>query len=141
MRFSRIMTTAQTRTRYVSSPVPAGKPAWVGVEEEIDLNEFFNVRNSMLLEVTGRSMEDCGIIEGDAILLSMGASPLNNDIVVVRLDREEYTVKRWRIDDNWGGQRRLYLVPANHEMEPREIMDTDSCEVVGVVKYIVKRAT
>lgn len=140
MKFTKIMATSRDTIRYVPTPIPAGKPAWAASAEEVGLLEFLNVRNPLMLEVTGRSMEDCGIIEGDAILLSLGDIPVNGEIVVVRLEGEEYTVKRWRIEDKWGGVRRLYLVPANKEMTEREVTEVDSCEVVGVVKWIFKRS-
>jgi SOS-response transcriptional repressor LexA len=140
MRFSSIMKASQQTVRYVTTPVPAGVPAYLAASEEVDLNSFFQVRNPLLVEVIGRSLEDTGIVAGDSILLSMGAMPNNGDIVMVRLDREEYTLKKWKLDDKWGGERRLFLVPANEEMQPREITASDPCEVVGVVKYIFKRA-
>jgi SOS-response transcriptional repressor LexA len=116
--------------------VQAGNPKSIGSAqtELVDLNTFFVQGSAAMLQVNGCSMEDVGIHEGDYIIVSRETQPKNGNIVVVRLNGDEYTVKRWRVK-----QRRLYLVPANRNMEPHEIKEGDNFEVAGVVKYVIRK--
>jgi repressor LexA len=61
------------------------------------------------LEVTGDSMQDAGIREGDIVILDETIEPQPNDIVVASpRDDEEFTLKQLIKNDN-----ELFLKPAN----------------------------
>lgn len=105
--------------------------------ELVDLNYLMCRGNgdALLVRVDGDSMCD-EIADGDYIILSKNMEARNNDIVVCRLD-DAFTIKRFRVED---GPRRLFLVPANTEYEPREIIPSDDASIVGVVTHIIHRA-
>lgn len=91
-------------------------------DSETSYAAFFNVNDPMIIEVTGESAE-CGIADGDAILVSLGDRPVNGDTVVFRLENGECTAWKWRT--------RLTLVTSTPE--------PDRYEILGVVRFIFKR--
>lgn len=115
--------------------IPAGGP--VMAEENI-LGTFemgkglMNVGDGyFLLKVTGSSMINAGIHEGDMVLVDPEGNPRDNDIVVALVDGEN-TVKRYKKDK--GG--RFYLHPENPEYE--DIYPTQALEIQGVVTGLVR---
>lgn len=97
--------------------VAAGNPvlAQENIEDYCDLSpSFFKPRADYFLRVTGDSMIEVGIMDGD--LLAVHATPIarSGDIVVARID-DEVTVKRLRR----GNQKHLVeLLPENADYEP-----------------------
>jgi len=97
--------------------VAAGEPvlAQENIEDYCDLSPaFFKPRADYFLRVTGDSMIEIGILDGD--LLAVHSTPVarNGDIVVARID-DEVTVKRLRR----GSQKHLLeLLPENADYEP-----------------------
>lgn len=77
--------------------IPAGGPViteeyvngWMDVSEELAKNS----ENYFMLEVTGNSMIDSGIFEGDLVLVDTKKTPKNEDIVVALIDNAN-TLKR-----------------------------------------------
>ncbi|MCR9184542.1 MAG: transcriptional repressor LexA [Halieaceae bacterium] len=57
--------------------------------------DFFRPAADYLLRVTGDSMQDVGILDGDLLAVHRTAEARNGDIVVARID-DEVTVKRFR---------------------------------------------
>ena len=100
--------------------VAAGNPilAEEHIEEYCDLPaSFFKPAADYFLRVTGDSMIDVGICDGD--LLAVHSTPLANsgDIVVARIG-DEVTVKRLR---KTSSKRRLQLLPENADYQPIEV--------------------
>jgi len=90
--------------------VAAGEPilAEENVEGYADLNEFFGLREDVfLLRVSGDSMIDEGIMDGDYVAVQPGDKIENGRIGVVLLE-DEATVKRIYIQ-----RGRIALQPAN----------------------------
>ena len=76
---------------------------------------LFNPKADYLLRVSGLSMRDAGILDGD--LLAVHATPKanNGDLVVARIDGE-VTVKRFQRKGN-----KVTLLAANPDFAPIEI--------------------
>lgn len=97
--------------------VAAGNPvlAQENIEDYCELPaEFFRPRADYLLRVTGDSMIDIGIFDGD--LLAVHSTPVasDGDVVVARIE-DEVTVKRLRR----GGRKHIVeLLPENQDYEP-----------------------
>jgi repressor LexA len=95
--------------------VPAGKPidAIENVEGEIAVDmSFLPKGESFSLRVTGMSMKDAGILDGDMVMVKKQAVAQKGDIVVAILNGEA-TIKRYIPE---GAQIRLQ--PENEEFEP-----------------------
>ncbi|MEE4293642.1 MAG: transcriptional repressor LexA [Xanthomonadales bacterium] len=98
--------------------VAAGSPvlAQENIENEYRVDPgLFPRRPHYLLRVTGMSMRDAGILDGDLLAVHRTPEARNGQIVVARLD-DEVTVKRFRRK----GQR-VSLLPENPEFEAIEV--------------------
>ncbi len=92
--------------------IPAGGPVlteeyiedWVNVGEDV----IYKSKDSYLLRVTGDSMVDAGIFEGDILVVCGALEPREGDIVVGLVDNQN-TVKRYMKDSNG----RVYLKAEN----------------------------
>ena len=96
----------------------AGSPvlAQENIENEYRVDPgLFPRKPHYLLRVTGMSMRDAGILDGDLLAVHRTPEARNGQIVVARLD-DEVTVKRFRQDG-----KRVSLLPENPEFEPIEV--------------------
>jgi len=82
--------------------------------QDINLSESIIGENRYLLEVKGDSMIGDNICDGDYIICERCSISSTGSIVVVLIDKEEATLKRYkRLDDNT-----IALIPSNPEMSP-----------------------
>ncbi|MDD5431525.1 MAG: transcriptional repressor LexA [Candidatus Omnitrophica bacterium] len=99
--------------------IAAGKPnvAYEDIQGYIDPNDLFLGRLSyddvFALKVTGDSMIDAGIIQGDFAIIKKKPDAENGDIIAALLENNEVTLKR--LINNTKG---IYLEPANKNYEP-----------------------
>ena len=97
--------------------VAAGQPilAIENIEETYPLPAELvnNAENVFMLTVSGESMINAGILDGDYIVVKEGPTAENGDIVVALVDGEEATIKRFYREKN-----RIRLQPENDAMEP-----------------------
>jgi repressor LexA len=95
--------------------IAAGHPIEaISGEEEINLADFFIGSNRFVLKVSGDSMIEAGILDGDMVIVERCEQPDNGDIVVALIDREEATLKRLQRN----GDGTITLHPANASMAP-----------------------
>ncbi len=85
------------------------------------------------LRVSGDSMVDDHIVDGDVVLLESRSIPHEGEMVVALIRHEEATLKRFYRD---GGKVRL--VPSNSNLQPMEVPAED-VEVQGVVIGLLRR--
>ena len=111
-------TSVPTQTLPLVGRVAAGQPILalehVIAEHQVDPS-LFRARADYLLSVSGHSMRDAGILDGDLLAVQHTPEARNGDIVVARLD-EEVTVKRFEQQ-----QHQVRLLPANPDFSPIEI--------------------
>jgi repressor LexA len=96
--------------------VPAGGPVlteeyvekWMNVGEDA----IYKHKDSFLLRVTGESMIEAGIYEGDILVVCGSLEPKFGDVVVGLVDNQN-TVKRYMKD----AEGRVYLKPENPNYE------------------------
>ena len=96
--------------------VAAGSPvlATEHIEDYCDLPPgFFTPTADYLLRVTGDSMRDVGIFDGDLLAVHNTQTASDGQIVVARIE-DEVTVKRLKRS----GQHTLKLLPENPDYEP-----------------------
>jgi repressor LexA len=90
--------------------------------------------DAFILRVTGNSMIEAGIREGDYALVQPDPQPRNGDIVVALLN-DEATVKRFYKDRN-----SIRLEPANAHMKPIVIKpDQEAVRILGKVVAIIRK--
>jgi repressor LexA len=116
--------------------IAAGLP----IEAMRDTSNTIEVPPSMLgrgehfaLEVSGDSMVDAGIFDGDTVIVRRDEAPDNGAVVVALIDDNEVTLKRLR--RNKGS---IALEPANKSYETR-IFGPDRVRVQGRVVGLIRR--
>ncbi|MFP4227903.1 MAG: LexA family protein [Salinivenus sp.] len=83
------------------------------------------------LRVSGSSMREAGIHDGDLLVVDRAVEPADGHVVVAALDGE-LTVKRLRVCDG-----RAVLAPENAEHEPIPIGEQQDLVVWGVVQHAI----
>jgi repressor LexA len=114
--------------------VRAGAPilAEENIEDYINIDKnLFRTEDGFALSVTGDSMIEAGILEGDIALIAPGKEPRNRDIVVALIE-DEATIKRFFIK-----KKTVTLVPENRNMEPMTFSPKD-VTIVGKVVGIMR---
>lgn len=114
--------------------IPAGGPV-ISEENIIDwitVNETYapHPKNCFMLRVTGDSMIDAGVLEGDTVIADQSKEPRNGDIVIALVDNEN-TIKRFIRE---GGI--VYLKPENKKYFP--IYPTNELQIQGVVVGLLR---
>ena len=118
-----------------SSAVSAGfpSPADDYIEKPLDLNEHLvtNPPATFFVRVSGQSMIDAGIHDGDLLIVDRSLEPRDNSVVIASIFGE-LTVKRIRKRAG-----RLFLVPDNNAYEPIEISGETELHIWGVCKHVI----
>tara|TARA_R100000789_G_scaffold72122_1_gene67855 strand:+ start:819 stop:1415 length:597 start_codon:yes stop_codon:yes gene_type:complete len=98
--------------------------------------DFFRPAADYLLRVTGDSMQDVGILDGDLLAVHRTAEARNGDIVVARID-DEVTVKRFRR----GSSRHLIELQAENPDYAPILVDlrTQAFAIEGLSVGILRR--
>ncbi|MFZ4834945.1 translesion error-prone DNA polymerase V autoproteolytic subunit [Rouxiella sp. Mn2063] len=117
--------------------VPCGfpSPAQDYVESRLDLNKFLVQHPSAtyFVRVSGHSMTDANINEGDLLVVDSALTAVHDNIVVASVNGE-FTVKRLCT------KPRLQLLAMNPSYAPITFDDDTSLEIFGVVTFIIYAA-
>lgn len=111
-------------------------PAEEHVEQRIDLNKELvrHPLSTFFVRVTGDSMSEAGIDEGDLLVVDK-AAPVGDGHIIVAVVNGEFCVKRLR-----RAQGRVCLQAANPRYAALEITEGMEFEVWGRVLYIIRKA-
>ncbi len=116
--------------------IAAGLP----IEALADTSRFVSVPPSMLgtgehyaLEVSGDSMVDAGILDGDTVIIRKSERADNGQIVVALVGGEEVTLKKWHLKGS-----KVDLVPCNPAHETRTF-PADQVRVQGKLVGLLRR--
>lgn len=101
--------------------------------ERFDFSELFksNSQDLFVLEVTGDSMIEDQIADGDYVVIRKQDTARRGEIVVAMTDEDEATLKRWFPENG-----RIRLQPSNSSMEPIYV---DNARVLGVMIGVVRK--
>ena len=119
----------------VAGTIRAGKP--ILAREDIDRHilidqSLFPHPDAFSLKVTGNSMVEAGILDGDYVVVRPQKTIENGQIGVVLLG-DEATVKRV-FQEN----KKIILKPENKDMEPTT-HNPDEVEIIGKVVGVIRR--
>jgi len=125
----------QSRRLPLAGRIAAGRPIeaveqkeWIDIRDIVGLS---SVRRPLyLLEVTGDSMIDDGIMDGDYVVVESRAAADNGETVVALLDDGTATLKRF-----YKEKRRVRLEPRNARHKSIYIRNVT---IQGVVKGVVR---
>jgi DNA polymerase V len=117
------------------SLVPAGfpSPADEYLDRDIKLDELLvkNKSSTFFIRVSGHSMKDAGILNGDLLIIDRSLKAIEGSIILAVVDGE-FTVKRLHFSKG-----KTFLLPENTHYEPLEIKDSMSFEVWGVITHAI----
>jgi DNA polymerase V len=119
--------------------VKAGFPSPAeDIREKLDLIKLLvrHKASTFFFRVSGVSMVDADMDEGDIIIVDRAVEPYNDCKAVCFIDGE-YTVKRIVIGDG-----KLTLMPANDmdsKYQPIDVTSENDFMVWGVVTYVIKK--
>lgn len=119
----------------VLGTVAAGFPS--PAEEELcdtlSLDEWLvpHRERTFLLKVTGDSMEDAGIVEGDMVLAERGIQPRSGDIVIAEIDHE-WTMKYFVRDG-----AKVVLRPGNEKYPV--LVPRNELKIAAIVRGVIRK--
>ena len=94
---------------------------------------LFNPRADYLLQVSGLSMKDVGILDGDWLVVHRTTQARNGQIVVARVG-EEVTVKRLKVRGN-----KAELIPENPAFETLHLdLNRDTLAIEGIAVGVIR---
>ena len=110
---------------------------WPALAEE-NIEDYFPIpitflhsnKQTFILKVSGDSMIEAGIENGDLLIVEKAQTANNGEIVVALID-DEATVKTFYKEIN-----RIRLQPENHTMEPIIVPD---CKILGKVAGVFRK--
>lgn len=118
------------------SKVQAGfpSPAEDYIAERLNLNDLLikHPAATFFVQVTGHSMIDAGIHEGDILIVDRSVAPADKKIIVVAIDGQ-LTVKRLRKQKD--GQ--FILMPENSAFQPIMLTAEMNIHIWGVVTNVI----
>src|SRR5262245_56436857 len=109
-----------------SSPIMA-----VEQQDQVDFSKLFDSDTHFCLKVTGNSMIEAQIADGDYVVVKKARTARDGDIVVALLNGDEATLKRFHKEAH-----RVRLEPANSSMQPIYAQHVD---IMGVVTGVIRR--
>ncbi len=103
------------------------------VEKRVSLDESFEINNpsTFLFTVSGDSMTDLGIYEGDKVIVKKSDTAKNGDIVIAFIDGG-YTLKTYRNKNN-----KVWLEPANPNYP--NLYPKEQLIIFGIAQGIVRK--
>lgn len=113
------------------TPTPLGDD---GVERYVPWPALPSNVKAVIVAVEGNSMLDAGLLDGDEVVVELGCSAHDGDIVVACLNGE-YTTKAFMLDEHGCP----WLVPQNEAFEAIAITDEMSFAIIGVVRGVYQR--
>jgi DNA polymerase V len=119
------------------SPVVAGfpSPAEDHTDIKLDLNKELikNPSSTFFARVSGESMVEDGVDDGDLLVVDKSAEPTDGALAVCYLEGE-FTLKRVKKESD-----HLLLVPANSKFKPIRVNKGDDFMIWGIVRYLIKK--
>ena len=111
-------------------------PAQDYLTESIDLNKELirHKESTFLARVSGHSLTEAGINDGDLIVIDKSLEAREGDFVVAYIDGE-FTLKEFRPDE---AHHCAWLIPHNKAFAPIRITEANDFMIWGVLTYSIK---
>ncbi len=120
-------------------PVPPSDFAYLDAESVVSVARSMlpareKVEELFALEVTGDSMIDAMVNDGDIVIMKPAKDVHNGDLVAIWLrDKDETTLKYFYLEDG-----KVRLQPANPTMKPIYIDDPATVDIQGKIVMIIR---
>ena len=116
----------------VSAGFPSPADDFKETRISLDKTLIKNKEATFYARVSGKSMLNAGLDDGDLLVIDRSLEATNGKIVVCFIDGE-FTVKRFKKEDE-----KLFLMPENKNYKPIEIKEGTDLLLWGVVTYVIK---
>lgn len=137
--YSSDLSSENNNVSYIDTVIKAGfpSPAQDYLSGTIDLNrELIRHRETTFLaRVSGNSLQEAGICDGDIVIIDKSLEAKNGDFVVAFIDGE-FTLKEFRFDE---AENCAWLIPHNKAYEPIKVTQENDFLVWGVLTYTIKQ--
>lgn len=124
---------------YADSGIKAGFPSPTQdyLTESIDLNKTLirHTETTFYAKVSGDSLNDIGISDGDIVIIDKSLETQNGDYVAAFIDGE-FTLKQFKLDE---ANNCAWLVPANKKYNLIKVTEDNDFMVWGVITSAIKR--
>lgn len=124
---------------FVDTGIKAGfpSPAQDYLTGSIDLNRELirHKETTFLARVSGTSLQEAGICDGDIVVIDKSLEAKNGDFVVAFIDGE-FTLKEFRLDEK---DNCAWLIPHNKDYNPIKVTDNNDFIIWGVLTYTIKQ--
>lgn len=111
----------------------AGQPVQIEMDyDTVRVPSSMVKKETFALRVKGNSMIEEDIKDGDIVIIERRSSAENGESVVVRINNNEVTMKKFYIEKTG-----IRLQPANADMEPIFITN-EQIEILGIVTGILR---
>ncbi len=121
----------------INAGISAGFPSPAGdfKQERISLDKELikNKEATFFARVSGESMINAGLEDGDLIVIDRSLEPTNNKIAVCFIDGE-FTVKRLQVKKN-----KIWLNPENTNYKAIEVKENNELIIWGIVTNVIKK--
>ncbi len=130
-------TESEVLITFTESLIKAGfpSPAEDHSHLKLDLNKELikNPSSTFFAKVSGQSMIEDGIDDGDILIIDKSVAPFEGALAVCYLDGE-FTLKRVKIE-----KEAIFLVPANPLFKAIKVTKENDFLIWGVVRYTIKK--
>ena len=116
----------------VSAGFPSPADDFKEIRISLDKELVKNKDSTFYARVSGNSMENAGLEDGDLIVIDRSLNPEKNKIAVCFLDGE-FTVKRV-VEKS----KKIFLKPENSNYKEIEISEENELIIWGIVTYVIK---
>ena len=117
----------------ISAGFPSPADDFKEIRISLDKELVKNKDATFYARVSGDSMIEAGLDDGDLLIIDRSLYPQNGKIAVCLIDGE-FTVKRIKKE-----RKRLYLMPENKNYKPIEIKEGNELIIWGIVQYVIKK--
>ena len=116
----------------ISAGFPSPADDFKEVRISLDKELVRNKEATFYARVSGYSMINAGLDDGDLLVIDRSLTPANGKIAVCLVDGE-FTVKRIRKEKD-----KLYLMPENKKYKEMKVSEENNLIVWGIVTYVIK---
>lgn len=117
----------------ISAGFPSPADDFKEIRISLDRELVKNPEATFYAKVSGDSMINAGLDDGDLLVIDRSLNPENGKIAICLVDGE-FTVKRLKRDKN-----KFYLMPENKKYKPIEISEENRLTIWGIVEYVIKK--
>jgi repressor LexA len=120
-------------------PMPVSDLNYYDAESSVDIARSLlpakDVNDLFALEVSGDSMIDAMINDGDIVVMKKASSANNGEMVAIWLDDNNETTLKYFYKE----ADRIRLQPANPNMEPIFVKNPKSLRIMGKVVMVIRQ--